>query len=211
MGNTNAGNEELVFLANAIKEGRKRRLKMQLALNNLAARRRRVLNLACLVLLLISHRNVTVPRPVRSCRRLKRNSGWWENVCNTYSDVRFKKTFRVSRGTFNFILRRIEPFLIRQTVTEEPIPPALRLAICLYRLSRGYYFYTIAEMSGLGVSTISSICQEVCQVLVAIYGTRMCQVTCPKLKKSLNKKFSTWKNSGNFHAVGQHWMAAIFL
>ena len=49
MGNTNAGNEELVFLANAIKEGRKRRLKMQLALNNLASRRRRVLNLACLV------------------------------------------------------------------------------------------------------------------------------------------------------------------
>ena len=166
MGNTNAGNEELVFLANAIKEGRKRRLKMQLALNNLAARRRRVLNLACLVLLLISHRNVTVPRPVRSCRRLKRNSGWWENVCNTYSDARFKKTFRVSRGTFNFILRRIEPFLIRQTVMEEPIPPVLRLAICLYRLSRGDYFYTIAEMSGLGVSTISSICQEVCQVLV---------------------------------------------
>ena len=42
-GSTTCGNEELVFLANAIKEGRKRRLKMQLALNNLAARRRRVL------------------------------------------------------------------------------------------------------------------------------------------------------------------------
>ena len=41
-GSTTCGNEELVFLANAIKEGRKRRLKMQLALNNLAARRRRV-------------------------------------------------------------------------------------------------------------------------------------------------------------------------
>ena len=78
-GSTTCGNEELVFLANAIKEGRKRRLKMQLALNNLAARRRRVLNLACLLLLLISQRNITVPRPVRSCRRLKRNSGWWEN------------------------------------------------------------------------------------------------------------------------------------
>ena len=42
-GSTTCGYEELVFLANAIKEGRKRRLKMQLALNNLAARRRRVL------------------------------------------------------------------------------------------------------------------------------------------------------------------------
>ena len=39
-----------------MKEGRGRRLKMQLALNN------RVLNSACLQLLLISQRNITVPR-----------------------------------------------------------------------------------------------------------------------------------------------------
>ena len=39
-GSTTCGNEELAFLANAIKEGRKRRLKMQLALNNLAAKTR---------------------------------------------------------------------------------------------------------------------------------------------------------------------------
>ena len=129
---------------------------MQLALNNLAARRKRFLNLAFLLVLLISQRNITVPRPVRSCRRLQRNTGWWENVCNTYSDARFKKTFRVSRDTFNFILNRIAPFLIRQTVTEEPISPALRLAICLYRLGRGDYLYTISEMSGLGVSIMES-------------------------------------------------------
>ena len=54
-----------------------RRLKMQLALNNLAARRRRVFNLASLLLLLVSQMNITVPRPVRTCRRLKRNTGWW--------------------------------------------------------------------------------------------------------------------------------------
>ena len=157
-GKTNCGNEELVFLACAIKEGRRRRLQMQLALNNLVAGRKRFFNLAFLLVLLISQRNITVPRPVRSCRRLKRNTGWWGNICNTYSDARFKKTFRVSRDTFNFILNRIAPFLTRQIVTEEPIMPATRLAICLYRLGRGDYLYTISEMSGLGVSTVSSIC-----------------------------------------------------
>ena len=139
---------------------------MQLALSNLVVRRKRFLSLTCLLSLLISQRNITVPRPVRSCRRLKRNTGWWENVCNTYSDARFKKIFRVFRETFNFILNRIAPLLVRQTVTEEPITPALRLLICLYRLGRGDYLYTISEMCGLGVSTVSSICQEVCQVLV---------------------------------------------
>ena len=142
------------------------RLQMQLALSNLVARRKRFFNLACLLLLLISQRNITVPRPVRSCRRLKRNTGWWKNVCNTYSDARFKKIFRVFRETFNFILNRIAPLLVRQTVTEEPITPALRLVICLYRLGRGDYLYTISEMCGIGVSTVFSICQEFCQVLV---------------------------------------------
>ena len=61
-GKTNCGNEELIFLATAMKEGRGRRLKMQLALNNLAERRRRVFNSACLQLLLISQSNMTVPR-----------------------------------------------------------------------------------------------------------------------------------------------------
>ena len=69
----------------------------------------------------------------------------------------------MSRATFSFILNRIEPLLVRQTVTEEPTTPELRLALCLYRLARGDYLYTIAEMAGLGVSTVSTIIREVCQ------------------------------------------------
>ena len=37
----------------------------------------------------------------RSCRRLPRNKGWFEEVWNTYTDQRFKETFRVSKATFN--------------------------------------------------------------------------------------------------------------
>ena len=90
-------------------------------------------------------------------------------------------------------------------LTEEPIPPALRLAICLYRLSRGYYFYTIAEMSGLGVSTISSICQEVCQVLVDHLWNENVSNHMPQTEEEFKQKIldmeELWKNS--FHAVGQ--------
>ena len=69
------GSEEV--LANAMKEDRRGRLKMYLELNDLAARRKRVLNLACLLILLISQRNTTVPRSVRTCHRLQRTTGWW--------------------------------------------------------------------------------------------------------------------------------------
>ena len=86
----------------------------------------------------------------------------WE----TYSDAQFKKTFRVSRQTFLYILSKIEGNLLQQTLTEEPISPAFRLAICLYRLSRGYYFYTIVEMVGRSRSTIGVVVSDVAEAIV---------------------------------------------
>ena len=83
------------------------------------------------VLSFIILRLVTNVTPVsRSCRRLTRNIGWWENTWNNYSEARFKKTFRVSRSTFRYILNRIGPFLAIETVTEDPVSPELRLALC---------------------------------------------------------------------------------
>ena len=55
--------------------------------------------------LLISSEKTTADRP---CRRLPRNKGWFEEVWNTYTDQRFKKTFRVSKATFNFIIGRMQ-------------------------------------------------------------------------------------------------------
>mgnify|MGYP000025959939 FL=1 len=163
------GDENSVhFIHHLIRNSRRRRLMMQLMVHYLFARRRRLLSV-CLIsfLMLLSQRRVLTQLPRhRSCRRLLRNTGWWENVWNNYSEARFKKTFRISRASFRYILDRIEPILARQTVTEDPISPDKRLAICLYRLGRGDYFYTIAEMVGRGVSTVSSIVEEVSQVLV---------------------------------------------
>ena len=47
-----------------------------------------------------------------------------------------------------------------------PISPECRLAICLYRLGRGYYLYTIAELFGVGLATIHVIVKEVCEAIV---------------------------------------------
>ena len=109
-GNINSKNGELVFLANAVRESTRRRLNMQLLLNNLVARRRRVLNVACLLLLLISQRNITVPRSViRSYRRLNKNNGLWARWGTSIQrqDSRNQR-FRVSRATLNFVLNRIK-------------------------------------------------------------------------------------------------------
>ena len=59
------------------------------------------------------------------------------------------------------ILHNITEELQKETVSEEPVSPECRLAICLYRLGRDDYIYTTAEMVDLGQSTVATIINEV--------------------------------------------------
>lgn len=89
-------------------------------------------------------------------------------------------------------MNRIEPFIVKETVTEEPISAELRLALCLYGLGRGDYLYAIAEMSGLGVSTVCSIVHEVCQVLVDHLWDESVLSHMPKTREDFKKKNSRY-------------------
>ncbi len=57
--------------------------------------------LLCLIFMTRSRAELARKPRIRSCRRLKRNSGWWENVWQNYASSRFKLTFRISRETFS--------------------------------------------------------------------------------------------------------------
>ncbi len=165
--NSNKANK-FVLLKSILSRARQRRKKIESALYVLTNRRQQLLKISFVIaLLLLSGRNSAAPI-IRSCRRLERNTGWWSLVWQTYSDARFKKAFRVSRNTFSFILERIRHVLERKTVVEDPVEPALRLAICLYRLGRGTYYHTISELCGLGLSTVATITREVSEAIVEV-------------------------------------------
>ena len=51
-------------------------------------------------------------------------------------------------------------------MNERPLSPDLRLAICLYKLSRGDYHFTISELTGVGKATVCVIVMEVCTAIV---------------------------------------------
>ena len=53
---------------------------------------------------------------------------------------------------------------------EEPFSPECRLAICRYRLGRGDYLSTIAEMTDLASPTICSIKIQVLEAIVQCFG-----------------------------------------
>ena len=175
------------ILRKIIQGNRRRRRLLEGALSYAMLRRRTLLKTCLISVLLLASRQNASPIYRRSCRRLPRNIGWWDLVWRTYSEQRFVKTFRVSRRTFCFILSRIQHVLERQTINEQPISPECRLAICLYRLSRGDYFYTISEMVGLGVSTVSTIVNEVSEAIIRKLLDMRC---CDKIHDSCSQASS---------------------
>lgn len=129
-----------------------------------------VLGLMSLMLYSAATAATKIPR-IRSCRRkLRRIGRWWDSVWETYCEKRFRKTFRVSRTTFNYILNAIRADIQhgegQGRFIEEPISPECRLGITLYRLARGDYYYTISEMTGYGVATVCNITKEVSEAIV---------------------------------------------
>ncbi len=77
-----------------------------------------------------------------------------------------KQNFRITKATFAFILGEIKDDLERETTGEAPVSPAVRLAVCLYRLAKGDYLHTVAEPTGLGTSTVCIIVKEVSSIIV---------------------------------------------
>eukprot|EP00795_Rhopilema_esculentum_P015916 gene15916-7250_t len=168
----NADNKKRLAVFGRLLRERSRRRALQQSVIISFLRRRIVLKAYLLILLLLLYDKVVVQprrearRRQRTCRRLPRNTGWCNNVKDHYSNARFKKTFRVSRETFSFILERVKHDIEKKSLTEKPIPAEIRLAVCLYRLGRGDYLYTISELTGFAVATVCQIVNEVSAAIV---------------------------------------------
>ena len=57
---------------------------------------------------------------------------------------------QMSKGTFEYVLEEIRPDITKVNLVGDTIEPEIRLAITLTRLCRGVYFYTIAQLYGVG-------------------------------------------------------------
>ena len=183
-------------LKRAIEANRRRRRMLQYGIASILFHRCLMLR-ACLFAAILAFASNN-PRAERSCRRLERNSGWWELVWNTYNDERFKKTFRVSRETFDFILERLRKTLERETLCEEPISPELHLGLCLYRLGRGDYYYTLAEMVGLAPCTVSTVVHEVNEALVGCLWKDFVSAHMPVTDHDFESKILNMKEQWQF-------------
>ena len=121
-----------------------------------------------------------------------------------------KKTFRMSRDTFIYLSEKVKHKLQRETVSEVPVFPEQRLAIFLYRCTRGDYYYTIAEMTGLGVSTVCCIVSDVSKAVWKSFGILKSVFFCLKRKPNSTRRLVIWKNYSNFPTVGEPLTVVIY-
>ncbi|XDV44729.1 hypothetical protein PO909_012969 [Leuciscus waleckii] len=104
----------------------------------------------------------------------------------------------MSVGQFEELLQTVAPHLTKQTTNfREPIDPEQCLAVCLRFLSIGDSFTTIAASFRLGISTVSIIVKQTCDVLWETLKDTYMPIPNEELWKTTALRFSEKWNFPN--------------
>ncbi|XP_061577547.1 uncharacterized protein LOC133444079 isoform X2 [Cololabis saira] len=114
-------------------------------------------------------------RPVWVKRRPPGQTFW--SVAELFDEDEWKAQFRVSRETFDYLLRLLGPAIRRRrTNYRVPIEPRRRLAIALWWLARCGEYRCIAGMFGVGIATVCNIVRQVTAAIVERLHRRFVQL-----------------------------------
>lgn len=93
---------------------------------------------------------------------LPRGGQFWEYDSQRMNDGAFQQNYRVSRETFQFLLMRLTPFIMRKdTNMRKAISPGKRLAVTLYILGDNTTYKTAANLFGVSKTSVACIIQQV--------------------------------------------------
>ncbi|XP_036392705.1 protein ANTAGONIST OF LIKE HETEROCHROMATIN PROTEIN 1-like [Megalops cyprinoides] len=91
---------------------------------------------------------------------------FWADVLQNFDDVQWRRHFRMSRCTFEYVLRLVKPALTRKiTRWRKPLEPRRRLAIVLWWYATPSEYRTISCLFGVGLSTVCGLVREVTSAL----------------------------------------------
>ncbi|KAL9242106.1 hypothetical protein vseg_016140 [Gypsophila vaccaria] len=116
-----------------------------------------------------------------------RSKVWWEKCNNPdFSEVEFRKGFKMGKATFEFICEELEAIITKKdTMLRAAIPVRQRVAVCIWRLASGEPLRHVSERFGLGISTCHKLILEVCSAI----------------KTSLMPKFLQWPDESELVRV----------
>ena len=87
-------------------------------------------------------------------------------VENHFTDDQWYENFQVTKGTFAFILIKVnEEISHKDTIMRNAVPAKIRLAITLYFLASTAEYRTITNLFGVSPAFVSICVKEVCQAV----------------------------------------------
>lgn len=93
---------------------------------------------------------------------------FWDDGYVKWDEQEFKEQLHISRTTFEFILEKITPVIIKipTRMIPSPIEPHRQLALTLYRLGHGCIFRNISDLFGVSVPLAVATFNKVVRVMI---------------------------------------------
>ena len=97
-------------------------------------------------------------------------------VVPAFNDAQWTQNFRMSRATFDYLCRRLQPDLERHdTNYRQCIPTKKRIAIALWKLATNSEYRSIAHLFGVGISTVCDCVHKFCSAVERVLVADMIQ------------------------------------
>ncbi|KAG0411366.1 hypothetical protein HPB47_011510 [Ixodes persulcatus] len=110
--------------------------------------------------------SVVIPRSIQAFRR---NERWFEDTPPHFPEHFFKQSFPVKAVTFRYLVDVCRPHMEREVTSMcSTIPVEKRVVAALYKLCSSAEDGTIANLFGLGRSTVNENYREFCRVVVSV-------------------------------------------
>ncbi|XP_065849088.1 protein ALP1-like [Euphorbia lathyris] len=106
-----------------------------------------------------------------------RSKDWWDRCSHPdFPDEEFKKSFRMSKATFEMICDELDSAVTKKnTMLRDAIPVRQRVAVCIWRLATGEPLRLVSKRFGLGISTCHKLVLEVCSAIKTVLMPKFLQ------------------------------------
>src|SRR3954453_23475794 len=124
----------------------------------------------------VIERNNSLRTVYRRVRRT-RSVCWFNNICNSWENAEFKRHFRITRTTFEWLCTEIAPLLLQRNDTRGAprIPIKHKVSLTLWFLATGQSYRTLGQLFALGESTI-------CYIIRSFLYTIKCHFLSSKIR-----------------------------
>ncbi|XP_051556508.1 uncharacterized protein LOC127442481 [Myxocyprinus asiaticus] len=115
----------------------------------------------------------------------KREDDWWKTVVPSFTDHQWIENFRMSKETFQYICRRVQPAMEKMdTRYRLSVPLQKRVAVALWKLATNAEYRTVAHLFGVGIATACDCVRDFCSSVLEILMPEVIQVpTAEKLNE----------------------------